>query len=85
MFEDLKLAVGDGVPVDFLGSWGGIVPTEIEIEQKVQTAGGNCRMSQKALLKIKAGKLESLTGESNALLRRMRAWNANQIGRVSHG
>jgi 2-oxoglutarate ferredoxin oxidoreductase subunit alpha len=36
MFEDVKLAVGDGVTVDFLGKWGGIVPTEVEIESKLR-------------------------------------------------
>jgi 2-oxoglutarate ferredoxin oxidoreductase subunit alpha len=36
MYEDVKLAVGDGVTVDFLGKWGGIVPTEAEIEQKLR-------------------------------------------------
>jgi 2-oxoglutarate ferredoxin oxidoreductase subunit alpha len=36
MLEDVKLAVGDSVTVDFLGKWGGIVPTEAEIESKVR-------------------------------------------------
>jgi len=36
MVEDVKLAVGDGVTVDFLGKWGGIVPTEAEIESKLR-------------------------------------------------
>ena len=36
MYEDVKLAVGDDVTVDFLGKWGGIVPTEAEIESKVR-------------------------------------------------
>ncbi|MGA3404102.1 MAG: 3-methyl-2-oxobutanoate dehydrogenase subunit VorB [Candidatus Bathyarchaeia archaeon] len=36
MYEDVRLAVGDGVTVDFLGRWGGIVPTEKEIERKIQ-------------------------------------------------
>jgi 2-oxoglutarate ferredoxin oxidoreductase subunit alpha len=36
MLEDVKLAVGDGVTVDFLGRWGGIVPTESEIESKLR-------------------------------------------------
>jgi 2-oxoglutarate ferredoxin oxidoreductase subunit alpha len=36
MYEDVKLAVGDGVTVDFLGKWGGIVPTEAEIEAKLR-------------------------------------------------
>jgi len=36
MIEDVRLAVGSGVTVDFLGRWGGIVPTEREIEHKVQ-------------------------------------------------
>ena len=36
MVEDVKLAVGAGVTVDFLGKWGGIVPTEAEIEGKVR-------------------------------------------------
>jgi len=35
MLEDVKLAVGDGVTVDFLGKWGGVVPTQAEIESKV--------------------------------------------------
>jgi 2-oxoglutarate ferredoxin oxidoreductase subunit alpha len=36
MIEDVKLAVGSGVKVDFLGRWGGIVPTEREIGHEVQ-------------------------------------------------
>lgn len=36
MYEDVKLAVGDGVTADFLGKWGGIVPSEAEIEQKLR-------------------------------------------------
>jgi len=36
MVEDVKLAVGAGVTVDFLGKWGGIVPTEAEIEDKLR-------------------------------------------------
>jgi len=36
MLEDVKLAVGDGVTVDFLGRWGGIVPTESDIESKLR-------------------------------------------------
>jgi 2-oxoglutarate ferredoxin oxidoreductase subunit alpha len=36
MVQDVKLATGDGVTVDFLGRWGGIVPTESEIESKLQ-------------------------------------------------
>jgi 2-oxoglutarate ferredoxin oxidoreductase subunit alpha len=36
MYQDVKLAVGDGVTVDFLGKWGGLVPTEAEIEQKLK-------------------------------------------------
>lgn len=36
MCEDVKLAVGNGVTVDFLGKWGGIVHTEAEIEQRVR-------------------------------------------------
>ena len=36
MLQDVKLAVGDGVTVDFLGKWGGIVPTEAEIESKLR-------------------------------------------------
>jgi len=35
MYQDVKLAVGDGVTVDFLGRWGGLVPTEAEIEHKL--------------------------------------------------
>jgi len=36
MLEDVKLAVGDGAMVGFLGKWGGVVPTEVEIENKVR-------------------------------------------------
>jgi 2-oxoglutarate ferredoxin oxidoreductase subunit alpha len=36
MYEDVRLAVGEGVTVDFLGKWGGIVPTEAEIESKLR-------------------------------------------------
>jgi 2-oxoglutarate ferredoxin oxidoreductase subunit alpha len=36
MHEDVRLAVGGGVTVDFLGKWGGIVPTESEIIRKVR-------------------------------------------------
>lgn len=36
MLEDVKLAAGDGVTVDFLGKWGGLVPTEAEIGSKVR-------------------------------------------------
>jgi len=36
MYEDVKLAVGSGVTVDFLGKWGGVVPTEAEIEWKLK-------------------------------------------------
>jgi 2-oxoglutarate ferredoxin oxidoreductase subunit alpha len=36
MCEDVKLAVGQGVTVDFLGKWGGVVPTEAEIENKLR-------------------------------------------------
>lgn len=36
MLEDVKLAVGNGVTVDFLGKWAGLVPTEAEIESKLQ-------------------------------------------------
>jgi 2-oxoglutarate ferredoxin oxidoreductase subunit alpha len=36
MCEDVRLAVGDGVTVDFLGKWGGVVPTEAEIENKLK-------------------------------------------------
>jgi 2-oxoglutarate ferredoxin oxidoreductase subunit alpha len=36
MYEDVKLAVGDSVTVDFLGKWGGLVPTEAEIESKLR-------------------------------------------------
>jgi len=36
MLEDVRLAVGDGVTVDFLGKWGGVVPTEAEIENKLK-------------------------------------------------
>lgn len=36
MYEDVKLAVGGRVTVDFLGKWGGIVPTEAEMEAKLR-------------------------------------------------
>jgi 2-oxoglutarate ferredoxin oxidoreductase subunit alpha len=36
MYEDVKLAVGDGVTVDFLGKWGGVVPSEAEITSKLK-------------------------------------------------
>jgi 2-oxoglutarate ferredoxin oxidoreductase subunit alpha len=36
MYQDVMLAVGDGVTVDFLGKWGGLVPTEAEIESRLQ-------------------------------------------------
>jgi 2-oxoglutarate ferredoxin oxidoreductase subunit alpha len=36
MVDDVRLAVGDGVTVDFLGKWGGVVPTEAEIESKLK-------------------------------------------------
>jgi 2-oxoglutarate ferredoxin oxidoreductase subunit alpha len=36
MIQDVKLAVGSGVVVDFLGRWGGVVPTELEIESKLR-------------------------------------------------
>ena len=36
MLEDVKLAAGDRVTVDFLGRWGGVVPTESEIESKLR-------------------------------------------------
>jgi 2-oxoglutarate ferredoxin oxidoreductase subunit alpha len=36
MIQDVKLAVGSGVGVDFLGKWGGLVPTELEIESKLR-------------------------------------------------
>jgi len=36
MIEDVRLAVGREVTVDFLGRWGGTVPTEREIEREVQ-------------------------------------------------
>ena len=36
MVEDVKLAVGAGVTVDFVGKWGGTVPTEAEIESKIR-------------------------------------------------
>ena len=32
MFGEVRVAVGDGVTVDFLGKWGGIVPTEAEVD-----------------------------------------------------
>ena len=36
MLQDVKLAVGSGVTVNFLGRWGGLVPTEAEIENKLR-------------------------------------------------
>jgi 2-oxoglutarate ferredoxin oxidoreductase subunit alpha len=36
MLQDVELAVGSGVTVDFLGRWGGVVPTEAEIESKLK-------------------------------------------------
>jgi len=36
MIQDVKLAVGSGALVDFLGKWGGLVPTESEIETKLR-------------------------------------------------
>ncbi len=36
MIQDVKLAVGNDVAVDFLGKWGGVVPTEVEIESKLR-------------------------------------------------
>lgn len=36
MIQDVRLAVGSGVGVDFLGKWGGLVPTELEIESKLR-------------------------------------------------
>jgi len=36
MVQDVKLAVGNSVTVDFLGRWGGVVPTEAEIEAKLR-------------------------------------------------
>jgi len=36
MVEDVKLAVGSGVTVNFLGKWGGLVPTEQEIGRAVE-------------------------------------------------
>jgi 2-oxoglutarate ferredoxin oxidoreductase subunit alpha len=36
MIEDVKLSVGSGVTVNFLGKWGGVVPTEAEIESKLR-------------------------------------------------
>ena len=36
MYEYVQLAVGDKVTVDFLGKWGGVVPTEREIAAKVR-------------------------------------------------
>jgi 2-oxoglutarate ferredoxin oxidoreductase subunit alpha len=35
MLQDVKLSVGNDVTVDFLGRWGGVVPTESEIESKL--------------------------------------------------
>jgi 2-oxoglutarate ferredoxin oxidoreductase subunit alpha len=36
MLHDVKLAVGAGVTVDFLGRWGGLVPTEAEIQNRLR-------------------------------------------------
>jgi 2-oxoglutarate ferredoxin oxidoreductase subunit alpha len=36
MYQDVRLAVGDGALVDFLGRWGGLVPTEAEIVSKLR-------------------------------------------------
>jgi 2-oxoglutarate ferredoxin oxidoreductase subunit alpha len=36
MIEDVKLTVGSDVTVDFLGRWGGVVPTESEIEDRIR-------------------------------------------------
>jgi 2-oxoglutarate ferredoxin oxidoreductase subunit alpha len=36
MIQDVKLTVGNDVTVDFLGKWGGVVPTESEIESKLR-------------------------------------------------
>jgi len=36
MYEDVRLAVGEGVTVDFLGKWGGVVPTEAEVQNKLR-------------------------------------------------
>jgi 2-oxoglutarate ferredoxin oxidoreductase subunit alpha len=36
MIQDVKLTVGEDVMVDFLGRWGGVVPTESEIESKLK-------------------------------------------------
>ena len=36
MIEDVRLAVGSGVTVNFLGRWGGIVPTERELEREIR-------------------------------------------------
>jgi hypothetical protein len=36
MIEDVRLAVGSGVTVNFLGRWGGLVTTEQEIAREVQ-------------------------------------------------
>jgi len=36
MIQDVRLSVGSGAIVDFLGKWGGLVPTEVEIESKLR-------------------------------------------------
>jgi len=36
MIQDVRLSVGSGVVLDFLGKWGGLVPTELEIESKLR-------------------------------------------------
>jgi len=36
MIQDVKLTVGNDVTVDFFGKWGGVVPTESEIESKLK-------------------------------------------------
>jgi len=35
MVEDVRLAVGENATVDFYGKWGGLVPTEAEIEARL--------------------------------------------------
>ncbi len=40
MVEDVRLAVGDGVPVRFYGRTGGIIPTADEIHEEIVRIGG---------------------------------------------
>jgi hypothetical protein len=37
MLEDVKLSVGGAVPVDFLGTLGGITPRVEQIEERIRS------------------------------------------------